>query len=227
MPSHQSTWNLTQVWTIFLLKGPGAVKFHVNWQSPGICRNRPPGLRNTNLAQVVDNPHFLQNLPPPFFPVIRLSRKPPETREKQLVLEKNDGWKEWKRTQPLEIQEMAPSSSREVRISGTVCFSVVYFSRGTESPNQKRNRLRRAPGDRVTQTPDSRLRPPFRRARGTAAPSLPRATGRRRRPDSSAGSGCVLCSSRGTNWKTIILGPRVRVELVQSERTRFSLNSLL
>ena len=47
-------------------------------------------------------PSMILGVPSPFFPGILLSRKPPKTKGKLLVFEKNDGWTEWTRNQPLE-----------------------------------------------------------------------------------------------------------------------------
>ena len=42
-----------------------------------------------------------------------LSRKRPETRGKRLVFETNDGWKEWRRSQPLEIHTVHFSTPKK------------------------------------------------------------------------------------------------------------------
>ena len=48
---------------------------------------RPPA----SLVDFAGNPNPILGVPSPFFPGILLSRKPPETQGKRLVLEKIDG----------------------------------------------------------------------------------------------------------------------------------------
>ena len=55
----------------------------------------------------------------PFFPGIFLSRKRLETQQKRLVLEKNDGWKEWGDiTNPYELFECKLCDSNRVTDQG-------------------------------------------------------------------------------------------------------------
>ena len=53
-----------------------------------------------------------QGVPSPFFPGILVATKPRKTTQnpgKQLVFDKNDGGKEWKRNQALELQTKPPT----------------------------------------------------------------------------------------------------------------------